>query len=81
MASRHSTPDRAGARPYRSNRRRTSNKSEKGRKAEATDAKAGAFAYYERLIRSNDLFSPSTACITTVEGTPIEPGSWRKDFV
>ncbi len=81
MASRHSTSDRAGARPYRSYRRRTSNKSEKGRKAEATDAKTGAFAYYERLIRSKDLFSLSTACMSTVEGTLIGPGSWRKDFV
>ena len=43
-------------------------------------AKAGAFAY-GRPIRSKDLFSLSTVCMSTVEGTPIEPGSWRKDFV
>jgi len=70
----------AGARPARTGVARLI-KVKRGERAEAADAKTGAFAYYERLIRSKDLFSLSTACMSTVEGTLIGPGSWRKDFV
>ncbi len=67
------TEAKAGAFAYQDEARRSL-------RHRAAEAKAGAFAY-RRLIRSKDLFSLSTACMSTVEGTPNEPGSWRKDFV